>query len=192
VETLDPRVLRRLPQLNAHQLDLPLHALRQKMPARQFRAVVAADCRWLSALRHDRIQHSRHSPAGETRVHFQSQTLPRVRIHHTQHRIARPHSSASCRKSNAHSWFAALRATNGLPSRTRCSDPKRSDNCCMACNFCQLPGGRGAPRLKSSRNPDLGTSPATRIDKTEWHPRLWCLLSAVGCCFTATVFLQDK
>jgi hypothetical protein len=85
VETLDVRVLRRLARLNMHQLDLPFHAPRQKMPARQLRPVVAANCLRLSALGHDRIQHARHSPAGETRVHFQSQTLSRVGIHHAQH-----------------------------------------------------------------------------------------------------------
>ena len=58
---------------------------RQKMPARQLRPVVAADRLRLSALRHDRIQHSRHSPTGETGIHFQRQTLARVRIHHAQH-----------------------------------------------------------------------------------------------------------
>ena len=68
-----------------HQLDLSLHAPRQKMPARQLRPVVTADRQRLPALGHDCIQHSRHSPTGETRVHFQSQTLSRVRIHHAQY-----------------------------------------------------------------------------------------------------------
>ena len=35
-------------------------------------------------------------------------------------RIARPHSTASCRKSSAHSWLAEVRATSGFPSRTQC------------------------------------------------------------------------
>src|SRR2546422_3029732 len=55
------------------------------MPARQFGSVVAANRQGLPALGHDRIQHSRHSSAGEAGVHFQGQTLPCVGIHHTQH-----------------------------------------------------------------------------------------------------------
>jgi hypothetical protein len=53
--------------------------------ARQLRPVVAANCFRLSALGHDPLQYSRHSPTGETRVHFQSQTLSRVRTHHVPH-----------------------------------------------------------------------------------------------------------
>ena len=79
------RVLRRLARLNVQQLDLSFHAPGQKMPTRQLRPVVAADRFRLAALGHDRIQHSRDSPAGKAGIHFQSQTLPRVRIHHTQH-----------------------------------------------------------------------------------------------------------
>ena len=120
VKTFHPRILRRFARLNVHQLDLSLHAPRQKMPASQFRSVVATDRQRLSALGHDRIQHSRDSPAGKTRIHFQRQTLPRVGITTLSTRIARPHSTASCTKSNAHSWFAAVRASSGLPSRTQC------------------------------------------------------------------------
>ena len=79
------RVLRRLPRLNVQQLDPPLDTPCQKMPARQFRPVVATDRQRLPAFRHNRIQHSRHSPTGKAGVHFQSQTLPRVGIHHAQH-----------------------------------------------------------------------------------------------------------
>ncbi len=53
VKTFHPRVLRRLARLNVQQLDLPLHAPRQKMPARQLRPVVAANRLRHSALRHD-------------------------------------------------------------------------------------------------------------------------------------------
>ena len=35
-------------------------------------------------------------------------------------RIARPHSTASCTKSNAHSWFAEVLTNSGFPSRTQC------------------------------------------------------------------------
>src|SRR5208283_3062473 len=85
VKTLYLSVLRRLSRLNMHQLDLPLHAPRQKMPAGQFRPVVAADRQGLPTLRHDPVQYSRHSPTGKTRIHFQGQTLPRISIHHAQH-----------------------------------------------------------------------------------------------------------
>src|SRR5438105_4543910 len=36
-------------------------------------------------LHHNRLQHSRHSSTGKTRVDFQCQTLACVRIHHTEH-----------------------------------------------------------------------------------------------------------
>jgi len=70
-------VLRRLPRLNMHQLDLPFHAPSQEVTARQLWTVVAADRQWLPALGHNLFQHPGHSPAGEARSHFQSQTLPR-------------------------------------------------------------------------------------------------------------------
>jgi hypothetical protein len=57
----------------------------RKMPTRPLRPVVAANCSRLPALGHDPVQYSRHSPTGKTDVHFQSQTPPRVRIHHAQH-----------------------------------------------------------------------------------------------------------
>jgi hypothetical protein len=78
-------VLRRLARLNVHQLDLPFHAPRQKMPAGQFRSVVAADRLRLSTFGYNRLQHSGHSSARKTRVHFQRQTLPGVGIDYTQH-----------------------------------------------------------------------------------------------------------
>jgi hypothetical protein len=67
VKALDGRVLRRLSRLNMHQFDLPLHAPDQKMPTRQLRPVVAADCLRSSPFSHERIQHPRHSPAGKAR-----------------------------------------------------------------------------------------------------------------------------
>ena len=79
MKTFHPSVLRRLARLYVHQLDLPLHAPGQKMPAGELRPVVAADRTGLAPLRYDRLQHTRHSPAGKTRIHFQSQTLPRIR-----------------------------------------------------------------------------------------------------------------
>src|SRR5271163_1127409 len=55
------------------------------MPTGEFRPIVAADRQRLSAFGHNCFQHSRHSPAGETGVDFQRQTLSRVSIHHAQH-----------------------------------------------------------------------------------------------------------
>src|ERR1700694_2582449 len=43
METLHARVLCRLPRLNVHQLDLPFHTARQKMPTRQLWSVVTAN-----------------------------------------------------------------------------------------------------------------------------------------------------
>ena len=40
----------------------------------------------------DLIQHPRHAPAGEARVHFQRQALPREGIHHAQHADVAPGS----------------------------------------------------------------------------------------------------
>ncbi len=34
-------------------------------------------------------------------------------------RIVRPHSTASCTKSNAHSWFAPVQLRSGCPTRTQ-------------------------------------------------------------------------
>ncbi len=70
---------------SSYQLDLSFHAPGQKMPARQLRPVVAADRQRHSTLAHNLLQHASYSPAGKARIHFQGQTLPRVRIHHTQH-----------------------------------------------------------------------------------------------------------
>ena len=80
VKALHPRILRRLPRLNMHDLDLPLHAPRQKMPTGEPWPVVAADRTRPSALGPDLVQHARHSATGETRIHFQRQTLSRVGI----------------------------------------------------------------------------------------------------------------
>ena len=85
VKALHPSVLRRLPRLDVKQFDLLLHAPRQKMPAGKLRPVVAADRTRLTSLRHDRLQHTRHPPAGETRIHFESQTFSRIGIYHAQH-----------------------------------------------------------------------------------------------------------
>ena len=73
VEALDARVLRRLSRLNVYQLDLSLHAPRQKMPAGQLRPVVAANCLSTSKAKHSLVYAS---------------TTPSTRI-------ARPHSTAS-------------------------------------------------------------------------------------------------
>ena len=89
VKALNARVLRRLARLDVQQLDLSLHAPRQKMPAGQLRPVVAANRLRQSAFGYDRIQHPRHSSTGKARIHFQRQTLARIRIHHAQH-PARP------------------------------------------------------------------------------------------------------
>jgi hypothetical protein len=86
----------------------------------QLRPVVAADRLRLSALRHDRIQHSRHPPAGKARVHFQGQAFARIGSTTLSTRIARPHATASCAKSSAHSWFAEVRASSGCPTRAQC------------------------------------------------------------------------
>src|SRR5229473_243721 len=75
----------RPPRFDVHQVDLPFHPPRQKMPARKFRPVVAANRFRNSALRHDPLQLPRHSPARKTGVHFQRQTFPRVHVDHAQH-----------------------------------------------------------------------------------------------------------
>ncbi len=78
-------VLDRFPRLNVHQLDAPLHAPGQKVPAGQFRSVVATDRQRRSALGHDLLQHPCHPPALKAGVHFQRQTLACARVHHAQH-----------------------------------------------------------------------------------------------------------
>ncbi len=85
VKTFYSRVLRRLARLYMHQLDLPLYGPRQKMPAGKLWPVVAANRFRHPALGDDCIQYPRHSAAGETGIHFQRQTFPRIGIHHAQH-----------------------------------------------------------------------------------------------------------
>src|SRR3984957_4792757 len=85
VKALNAPILRRLSRLYVQQLDLPFHTPRQKMPAGELRPVVAADRSRHPTLGDDRIQHTSDSPAGKARIHFQSQALSRVRIHHAQH-----------------------------------------------------------------------------------------------------------
>jgi len=85
VKTFHARILRRLARLNVDQLDLPLHAPRQKMPAGELRTVVAADRLRHSPLGRDLFQHARHSAAGETGIHFQGQALAGKSIDHAQH-----------------------------------------------------------------------------------------------------------
>src|ERR1700693_2094420 len=58
VETLDVRVLRRFSRLNVHQLDLPFHTPRQKMPAGQFWTVITTNPRGPAALGDDLFQHA--------------------------------------------------------------------------------------------------------------------------------------
>ena len=85
VKTFHASVLHRTSRLNVHQLDLLLDAPRQKMPARQFRPVVAANRLRRPSFRHDPLQHPRHAPTCKTGVHFQRQALSCVRVHHAQH-----------------------------------------------------------------------------------------------------------
>jgi len=80
VETFHVPVLLRLPRLNVHQLDLPLHAPGQKLPAGELRPVVATNRPRLAPFRDDPFQHPRHAPAREAGVHFQRRTFPRVFI----------------------------------------------------------------------------------------------------------------
>ena len=77
VKTLYPPALCRLPWLDMQQLNLPLRAPCQKMPAGELGSVVTADRSRHPAPNDDRIQHLRHSAARETRIHFQRQTFPR-------------------------------------------------------------------------------------------------------------------
>ena len=84
VKTFYMSVLHRPPRLDVHQLDLPLQAPRQEVPAGQLRTVVTTDRPRHSAPRHDRLQHPRYSPAGKTRVYLQRQTLSRVHVDHAQ------------------------------------------------------------------------------------------------------------
>jgi len=69
----------------------------------QLRPVVTANDFRSAALVDDLFQHPRDSSAGETGVYFQRQALARIRIHDGKHAVVRPHSTASCIKSNAHS-----------------------------------------------------------------------------------------
>ena len=85
VEAFHSTVLCRLSRLDVQQLDLPLDAPGQKVPARQLRPVVAANRLRHAPLSYDLFQHSRHSPAGKARVHLQRQTLSRIRVHHAKH-----------------------------------------------------------------------------------------------------------
>jgi hypothetical protein len=62
VKAFYSRILRRLSRLNVHQLDLPFHAPRQKMPASELRPVVTADRLGPAPLRDDLVQHSRTAP----------------------------------------------------------------------------------------------------------------------------------
>jgi hypothetical protein len=146
VESLDVRVLHWLAGLNVHQLDLPFHAPRQKMPARPLRPVVAANCFRPSALGHDPLQYSHHSPTVETGVHFQHSRVYASTTLST--RITRPHSTTSCTKSSAHSWFAAVRASSGCPRARNVSassagssplPPDKPD--ALACGSHALPSG---------------------------------------------------
>src|SRR5580704_405134 len=63
------------------------------MTTGQLRAVVTANRLGSAACGDDLIEHPGHAPAGETSVHFERQTLPRVDIDHTQHA-----NHASCGK----------------------------------------------------------------------------------------------
>jgi hypothetical protein len=120
VKTFDPPILRRLAGLNVDQFNLPFDAPCQKMPAGEFRPVVHPNRSRYPALGDDRIQHTRHSAAGETGITSKARHS-RVKASTTlSTRIARPYSTASCTKSSAHSWFAELRASSGFPSRTQC------------------------------------------------------------------------
>ena len=85
VEALHMRVLRRLAGLDVPQFNLPLQRPRQEMTTRELRAVVAANRLWPAAPGDDLIEHPRHAPAGEARVHFQRQTLAREGIDYAQH-----------------------------------------------------------------------------------------------------------
>ena len=132
VESLDVRVLHWLAGLNVHQLDLPFHAPRQKMPARPLRPVVAANCFRPSALAHDPLQYSCHSPTVETGVHFQHSRVYASTTLST--RITRPHSTTSCTKSSAHSWFAAVRASSGCPPHAMFPLLPRDHHPCLPIN----------------------------------------------------------
>ena len=80
MKTLDVRVLHRLAGLDVDHLDAPLDAPRQKLPAGKLRPVVAAQRGWFPSFLDQVVEHPRHPPAAQTRIHFQRQALPRVRI----------------------------------------------------------------------------------------------------------------
>ena len=118
VETFHVPVLLRLSRLDVHQRDLLLDAPRQKMPAGELRSVVADESPAVSSPRRGWLSSSRvtrrlailvsTSRAGHSRVYSSSTVSTR---------IARPLASASCAKSTAHSWFAAVSLGCGEPSR---------------------------------------------------------------------------
>jgi hypothetical protein len=145
VESLDVRVLHWLAGLNVHQLDLPFHAPRQKMPARPLRPVVAANCFRPSALGHDPLQYSRHSPTVETRVHFQHfrcthpprsvlESLVRTPLHRAQNPAPIPGSPPSAISGcpRARNVSASSAGSSPLP-------PDKPD--ALACGSHALPSG---------------------------------------------------
>src|SRR6266404_6286977 len=118
VETFHVSVLLRLPRLNVHQLDAPFHAPGQKMPAGEVRPVVAANRQWVS--RAVRIISSARVTRRLAKL-VSTSSVKHSRVHSSttlSTRIARPLAIASCAKSAAHSWLAAVKAGRGEPSRT--------------------------------------------------------------------------
>ena len=136
----------------------------------------------LSPLGHDRIQHSRHSPTGKARIHFQGQTLPRVCIHHAQHpdrpsalhrivqKVQRPflvcRSPRSQRLSHSRTqcFRFFLRIINPASRYTRCTrlwftcSPARPSNTCSR----RYPK-RGFSRANSTSRVRSGSSQRLRL-----------------------------
>ena len=89
VEALDMAVLHRFARLNVQQRDLPFLAPNDKVSAREFKPVIAANHFRLPPLAHDPVQHSRHPATRQARVDFDGGTRARIERWAARERHAR-------------------------------------------------------------------------------------------------------
>ena len=129
------------------------------MTAGRFGAVVTANRPRFSALLDDFVQHTCHAPAREAGINLQREDS-RVKASTTLNtRIARPAAIASCRKSSARSWLAAVYSRKGALCLAQCFrffrrnvSPASRYTRCTRLWFTNLRNGAAALAIADIRN----------------------------------------